>query len=416
MSQAHSESPKSGPLAGLRAIELGSTVAGPFCARLLADFGCDVIKVEQTGGDAVRSLSHRHKGRSLYNASIQRGKRIVSLDLRTDKGRSLARRLCEGADIVVENFRPGTLEGWGLGYDALSETNPGLVMVRISGFGQDGPYSKRAGYGVVCEAMSGLREITGDPDRPPPRAATPLTDYIAGLYGAFGTVMAILERNRTGRGQVVDTALYEGSFSFMEPHIPVFQQLGIVAERAGPHLPGNAPNSIYPTRDGGFVLITAASDAVFRRLAEAMGRADMIDDPRFASGVVRAENMAACDDAVAAWTSSRDMADVERAMDAAKVPAARIYTVADIFADPHYQARDMLVSVDDDVLGPVTVAGVVPKLSASPGRIGWAGRDTGADTCDVLQYELELSASDVEALARAGIVAGPDLPQKAEEP
>ncbi len=414
MSQAQSATPKSGPLCHLRAVELGSTVAGPFCARLLADFGCDVIKVEQAEGDAVRSLGHRHKGRSLYNASIQRGKRNVSLDLRTEDGRVLARRLCESADIVVENFRPGTLEGWGLGYDTLSEANPGLVMVRVSGFGQDGPYSGRGGYGIVCEAVSGLREITGDPDRPPPRAGTPLTDYIAGLYGAFGAVMAIIERQQTGRGQVVDTALYEGSFSFMEPHIPAYQQLGVVAQRAGSHLPGNAPNSIYPTRDGSYVLITAASDAVFRRLARAMSREDMIEDPRFASGIARAENTAACDDIVSAWTASLDIAQVEQALDAAKVPAARIYTVADIFADPHYRARDMLVDVEDDVLGTVTLAGIVPKLGNTPGRIGWVGRDTGADTKDVLRDELELSEADIEALARAGIIAGRGMPGKGD--
>ncbi len=415
MPKPPSEAPPSGPLAGLRAIELGSTVAGPFCARLLADFGCEVIKVEQAEGDAVRSLGHRHKGRSLYNASVQRNKQIVSINLRTEEGRDLVRQLCVGADIVVENFRPGTLENWGLGYDSLSELNPGLVMVRVSGFGQDGPYSHRGGYGIVCEAISGLREINGEPDRPPPRAATPLTDYIAGVYAAFGTVMAILQRHSTGRGQVVDAALYEGSFSFMEPHIPAFQQLGIVAKRAGSHLPGNAPNSVYPTRDGGYVLITAAADAVFRRLAEAIGRPDMIDDPRFATGVARGENMAACDDAVSAWTSALDMADIESAMEAAKVPSARIYTVADIFADPHYKAREMLVDVEDDVLGPVTLTGIVPKLSQSPGSIRWAGRETGADTSSILRQELDLSAADVEALARAGIIAGPGLPTKTDQ-
>ncbi len=404
----------SGPLAGYRAVELGSTVAGPFCARLLADFGCDVIKIEQAEGDAVRSLGHRHKGRSLYNASIQRGKRIVSLDLRTDKGRDLARQLCERADIVVENFRPGTLEGWGLGYETLSKNNPGLVMVRISGFGQDGPYSRRGGYGVVCEAVSGLREITGEPDRPPPRAATPLTDYIAGLYAAFGAVMAILQRHATGRGQVVDTALYEGSFSFMEPHIPAFQQLGVVAERAGSQLPGNAPNSIYPTGDGNYVLITAASDAVFRRLAKAIGRSDMIGDPLFAAGVARAENMTACDDAVAAWTSTQDLADIEKILEEAKVPASRIFKVSDIFADPHYRARDMLVDVKDAELGPVTLAGVVPKLSRSPGAIRWPGRETGADTRDVLQHELGLSIEEIDALSQEDVIAGPDLPGSAD--
>ena len=405
MSNAPQCSPRAGPLTGLRAIELGSTVAGPFCARLLADFGCDVIKVEQAEGDAIRSLGHRHKGRSLYNASIQRGKRNISIDLRTDAGQILTRRLCETADIVVENFRPGTLEGWGLGYDTLSDANPGLIMVRISGFGQDGPNSKRGGYGVVCEATSGLREITGDPDRPPPRTATPLTDYIAGTYGAFGTVMAILERQRTGHGQIVDTALYESAFSFMEPHIPAFQQLGIIASRAGPRLPGSAPNSIYPTRDDGFVTITAASDAVFRRLALIMEREDMIADARFSSAVARAENVAACDEAVAAWTLTMDAVALETQLEAAKVPAARIYNMADIFADPHYQARNMLVDVTDDVLGDVTVAGVVPKLSGTPGQVRWIGRDTGSDTREVLKHDLKLSEAEIDDLIDAGVVA-----------
>ena len=411
MSQAPTEHSKAGPLVGLRAIELGSTVAGPFCSRLLADFGCEVVKVEQPDGDAVRSLGHQHKGRSLYNTSIQRGKRNISLNLRTESGRDLARRLCEGADIVVENFRPGTLEGWGLGYDNLSAVNPGLVMVRVSGFGQDGPYSARAGYGIVCEAVSGLREITGDPDRPPPRTATPMTDYIAGVYAAFGCTMAILERQRTGRGQVVDAALYEGSFSFMEPHVPAFQQLGIVAERAGPHLPGNAPNSVYPTRDGGYILITAAADSVFRRLANAMGRTDMADDPRFATATARAANMSDCDDAVSSWTLMLTTREIEQTLEAEKVPSARIYSIADIFADPHFKARNMLVDVEDEVLGPVVVTGVTPKLSRSPGQICWAGRDTGADTRTVLQEMLDLSTAEIEALAKDGAVAGPDLPE-----
>ena len=409
MSEANPSPPATGPLKGLKAIELGSTVAGPFCGRLLADFGCDVIKVEQAEGDAVRSLSHRHKGRSLYNASIQRGKRIISLNLRTDKGRELVKQLCQSADIVIENFRPGTLEKWGLGYDDLSADNPGLVMVRVSGFGQTGPYSGRAGYGIVCEAVSGLREITGDPDRPPPRAGTPLTDYIAGVYAAFGTTMAIIERQRTGRGQVVDTALYEGAFTFMESHIPTFQQLGIVAERAGSILPGNAPNSVYPTRDGGYILIAAAADAVFRRLADVIGRSDMKTDARFAAAVPRAENMEACDEAVTAWTTQHDMTDIEEKLEDAGVPASRIFTVSDIFSDPHYKARDMLVEVEDDVLGPVTVTGIVPKLSDTPGSIRWTGRDTGADTTSVLTDELGLDPSEIQSLAEDGIIAGPNI-------
>jgi crotonobetainyl-CoA:carnitine CoA-transferase CaiB-like acyl-CoA transferase len=403
-----------GPLTGLSVVELGSTIAGPFCSRLLADFGADVIKVEQADGDASRSFGHRREGRSLYNASLQRGKKIVSINLRTDEGRALVRRLCEGADIVVENFRAGSLERWGLGYETLSITNPGLVMVRISGFGQDGPYSDRGGYGVVCEAVSGLREITGDPDRPPPRVATSMADYIAGLYGAFGAIMAIHERTRTGRGQVIDSTLYEGSFSFMEPHVPAFQQLGVVAERAGALLPGNAPNSIYPTRDGRYVLLAAASNAVFSRLVEAMGQPQLVDDPRFATAVARADNQVACDALVAAWTETLDLTEVEATLDNAKVPAARIYTVEDIFNDPHYKARDMLVDVEDPILGPVTVTGVVPKLSETPGAIRWAGHDIGADTLEVLQHELDLQPAEIEQLARAGVVAGNALPREDE--
>jgi crotonobetainyl-CoA:carnitine CoA-transferase CaiB-like acyl-CoA transferase len=404
-----------GPLSGLSVVELGSTVAGPFCARLMADFGADVIKVEQADGDAVRSFGHRKDGRSLYNASMQRGKKIVSIDLRTDAGRALVRRLCERADIVVENFRAGSLERWGLGYDTLSAVNPGLIMVRISGFGQDGPYSGRGGYGVVCEAVSGLREITGDPDRPPPRVATSMADYIAGLYGAFGAVMALHDRHRTGRGQIVDSALYEGSFSFMEPHVPAFQQLGVIAERAGPLLPGNAPNSIYPSRDGRYIVLAAASNAVFGRLVEAMGRPDLPRDPRFADAVARAENQVVIDALVAEWSATLDLTELEAALDAAKVPAARIYSVADIFNDPHYKARDMLVEVDDEVLGPVTVTGVVPKLSETPGRLRWAGRGIGDDTAAVLADELGMDDAEIQRLATEGLIAGRGLQQEETE-
>ncbi len=401
----------SGPLAGLRAVEIGSTVAGPFCARLLADFGADVVKLEQIDGDAVRSMGKRREGRSLYAASILRSKRMVSLDLRDARGRELAHRLCETADILVENFKPGTLERWGLGYDALAESNPGLILVRISGFGQDGPYSRKPGYGVVCEAVSGLREITGDPDRPPPRVATSLTDYIAGLYAAFGAVMAVLDRRRTGKGQVVDSALYEGSFSFMEPHIPAYQQLGHVARRAGPRLPDNTPNNLYPTRDGRHIQIVAITNSHFRRLGELMGRPELADDPRFSEAVARSRNADTLDALIADWTGGLDLAELERLLDEAGLPSARIYTVADIFADPHFAHRDMLVDVEDEVLGPVTVPGVVPKLSASPGAVRWAGRAIGDDTRAVLAAELGLSDGEIEALARAGVVAGPDLPE-----
>ncbi len=394
----------SGPLRGLRVIELGSTVAGPFCARLMADFGADVIKVEQPEGDAVRSMGTRRGARSLYGASIFRNKRLVAINLRGERGRELVRRLCAPADIVVENFRPGTLERWGLGYEQLAQRNPGLILVRISGFGQSGPYRQRGGYGVVGEAVSGLREITGDPDRPPPRVATSLTDYIAGLYGAFGALMAVLERQRSGRGQVIDCALYEASFSFMEPHVPAYQQLGIVARRAGPRLPGNTPNSIYPTRDGRHVVIAAASDPVFVRLATAIGRPELATDPRFASAVARAENEDDCDRAIAAWTRTRDATEVEECLHQAGVPATRIYTMADIFADPHFRDREMLVELPDDELGSVALAGVVPKLSATPGALWRVGPRLGEDTAAVLHDELGLSDGEIQALERDGAI------------
>lgn len=398
------EANMAGPLKGCRVVEFGSTVAGPFCARLLADFGADVIKIEQLEGDAVRSMGKRKDGRSLYAASILRNKRIVSLDLRLEEGRSIARQLCEKADIVVENFRPGTLEKWGLGYDELSAANPGLILVRISGYGQDGPYSKRPGYGVVCEAVSGLREITGDPDRPPARVAVSLTDYITGLYAAYAASLAVVERQRSGKGQVVDAALYESAFSFMEPHIPAFQQLGEVATRAGSRLPNHTPNSLYTSADGRHIHITAGSQPVFKRLAQAMDRADLLDDPRFSTPTARSDNEDEMDAIISEWTETKPLEDIEKCLEEASVPAARIYSMEDIFEDPHYQARNMLVAPDDPELGPVAMANVVPRLSRTPGGVRWAGHDIGQDTADVLAQELGMSEKDIERLVATEVI------------
>jgi crotonobetainyl-CoA:carnitine CoA-transferase CaiB-like acyl-CoA transferase len=410
--------PASGPLVGCRVVELGSTVAGPFCARLLADFGAEVIKVEQLEGDAVRSMGKRKGGRSLYGASILRNKRILAADMRSDEGRALARRLCERADIVVENFRPGTLERWGLGYDVLSQINPGLVLVRISGFGQDGPNSQRPGYGVVCEAFSGMREITGDPDRPPSRVAVSVTDYITGLYAAYAAVMALYERVRTGKGQVVDAALYEAAFSFMEPHVPAYQQLGLVATRAGSRLPDHTPNNLYPTGDGTHIHITAGAQSVFSRLIGVMGQPGLIDDPRFASATARAQHEDAIDAAIAEWTRAHPLEEIERLLLAAAVPASRICTMQDIFADPHYRARGMIVEPVDPVLGPVAMADVVPRLSRTPGAVRWAGHDIGQDSRAILQDELGLDRAEIDRLIAAGVVAeasGPVAPQGPED-
>jgi len=393
-----------GPLAGYRVLELGSTVAGPFCGRLLADFGADVIKIEAADGDPVRSMGKRYKNTSLWAASIFRNKSLISVDLRTTIGQDIVRTLATKCDFLIENFRPGTLETWGLGYDALAKLNAGLIMIRISGYGQTGPYRERPGYGVICEAVSGLRHITGDPDRPPGRIATSTTDYITGLYAAFGGMLALESRHKTGKGQVVDAALYEGAFSFMEPHVPAFEKLGEIAMRAGSRLPGNAPNNLYATGDGQYLHITAASDAVFRRVASVIGEPGLAEDPRFKTATARADNEDALDEIITRWTFGHGCSDAERKLHAAGVPAARIYTVADIFKDPHYAARGMLASIPDDDLGSVTVPDVVPRLSATPGMLRHSGHRVGQDTRRILGEVAALSSEEITRLQAQGVI------------
>ena len=384
MSQARSPD---GPLQGLKVIEIASTIAGPACARLLADFGAEVIKIEPPEGDPVRQMG-RHVGDvSLYAASILRNKRSIVLDLKLAEDLAVARALVERCDILVENFRPGVMERLGLGYDALSQSNPGLVMVRISGYGQDGPYAERPGYGAICEAVGGVRHLTGDPDRPPARVALATTDYLTSVYAAFGALAAVHERARSGLGQVVDAALYEAAFTQLEPAIPAYEKLGIVPKREGPNLPSMAPNSLYPTRDGGYVLIAANSNPTFERLLRLMQQPDLLADPRFATIRSRGErpHMKALDEIIATWTAQWDGAELESRLREAEVPSTRVYTIADIYADPHFAARGMLQQVPHSALGHTTQAGVVPRLSATPGRIRHSGPDLGADTAAVLQ-------------------------------
>ncbi|MEO5695169.1 MAG: CoA transferase [Usitatibacter sp.] len=394
-----------GPLAGIRVIELGSTVAGPFCGRLLADFGADVIKVEPAEGDPVRTMGKRFHGKSLYAASIFRNKSLISVDLRKPEGQKIVADLAAKSDVLVENFRPGGMERWGLGYETLSKANPGLVMVRISGFGQDGPYAQRAGYGVIGEAVSGLRHLTGDPDRPPARIATSMTDYITGLYAAFGTAMALFARGKSGRGQCIDAALYECAFSFMEPWIPAFQKMGHIANRTGSRLPESTPNNLYATGDGSFIHITAMGNAVFQRLTQAMGQGQLATDERFAQATTRSANYEAIDDLISQWTSSLPLAELEKTLDAAGVPATRIFTIADIFGDPHYKARGSIAQAPDPDLGTVAMANVVPRLSATPGAIRHAGRETGGDTRQVLSELLGMDDETLDALEAQGVIA-----------
>jgi len=401
-----------GPLAGYRVLELGSTVAGPFCGRLLADFGAEVIKVEPAEGDAVRTMGKRFHGKSLYAASIFRNKSLISVDLRKAEGQRIVADLAALSDVLIENFRPGGMERWGLGYDTLSARNPGLVMVRISGFGQDGPYSQRAGYGVIGEALSGLRHLTGDPDRPPARVAVSMTDCITGLYAAFGATLALLARGKSGRGQCIDAALYECAFSFMEPWIPAFDKLGHVANRCGSRLPESTPNNLYATGDGSFIHITAMGEAVFQRLAAAMGQPGLAEDERFRVATARSANHEELDDIIGRWTASLPIAALETLLEKAGVPATRIFTMADIFADPHYKARGAIVRAPDPDFDTVAMANVVPRLSDTPGQVRHAGHDIGGDTRRVLQELLGMPGEAIDALQAQGVIgcASPSTP------
>ena len=404
-----------GPLVNSTIVELGSTIAGPFCGRLLADFGAEVLKVEPPTGDPVRSMG-KHKVAengddvSLYAASILRNKKLIAVDMRTARGQQVIRDLVRVSDVVIENFRPGGLEKWGLGYDDLKAVKPDLVMARISGFGQFGPYAPRPGFGIIGEAVSGMRHITGDPDRPPARVAVSLTDYITGLYAAFGIAMALIHRDRTGEGQVVDANLMESAFSFMEPHIPAFDQLGYVANRSGSRLPGVAPNGLFKTRDGRDLQIAASGNPVFRRLCRVMGREEWVTDSRFATGRARGQNQEVLEQMVQDWVGRHDLLFLEAKLAAADVPATRIFTMADVFDDPHYAARETVARVAHPALGLLAMAAPAPRLSQSPGEIRWPGRAIGADTREILMQTAGYDEEQVRSLIADGTisVAAPD--------
>lgn len=401
---AHEATASRLPLAGVRVIEICNTIAGPACGRLLADFGADVIKIEPPDGDPVRQMGSHVGDISLYAASILRNKRSVVLDLKTEQGKAVAFALATKADIVLENNRPGVLERLGLGYERVSAANPGVIYVRISGYGQSGPYAERPGYGAICEAVAGVRHMTGDPDRPPARVALATTDYLTSVYAAFGALGALRSRDSSGKGQVVDVALYETAFTQLEPLVPAYQKLGKVPMREGPNLPSMAPNSLYPTRDENYLLIAANSNATFERLLQVMGRTELLDDPRFGSIRARGEkpNMRALDAIISDWTRTFDVLPLEGMLRDASVPVSRIYTVADIFDDPHYRDRDMIASVPHPQLGDVAQIGIVPRLSATPGIIRFTGPDLGADTVSVLRDELGMNDEAIASMLQKG--------------
>jgi crotonobetainyl-CoA:carnitine CoA-transferase CaiB-like acyl-CoA transferase len=388
----------------LQVVEMGALIAGPFCAKILAEFGADVVKIEPPGaGDALRKWRYLKDGTSLWWHVQSRNKRSVALDLRTPEGQAIAGKLIERADILVENFRPGTLEQWGLGYESLSNVNPGLVMVRISGYGQTGPYRHRPGFGVIGEAMGGLRYVTGTPDRPPSRVGVSIGDTLSALYGVIGAMFAIEARHRTGKGQVVDVALYESVFSVMESMLPEFDAFGAIRERTGSILPGIAPTSAYPCNDGSFVLIAANSDSIFKRLCIAMGRDDLAGDASLAHNDGRAARQQWLDGEIETWTRARSLVDVLVAMEKAEVPASKIYSIRDIVADPHYAARAMIREIALADGSRLKVPGVVPKLSDTPGDFDDGGPRLGEHTDEVLR-SLGYDDAALAELRRRGVI------------
>ena len=396
----------SGPLADLRVIEMGVLLAGPFCGQLLGDFGAEVIKVEQPGvGDPMREWGReKPHGRSLWWPVIARNKKSVTANLRHGRGQDLVRRLVAESDVLVENFRPGTLERWGLGFEELSRINPGLVMVRVTGFGQTGPYAPRAGYGSIGEAMGGLRYVVGSPDRPPSRTGISIGDTLAGTYAAFGAVMAIHARRRTGRGQVVDSAIYEAVLAMMESLIPEYTVGGYTRERTGAILPRIAPSNVYPTADGEQILIGANQDTVFARLTEVMGAPELAEDPRYATHTARGDHQGDLDARIATWTVTVASGDLLERLEANGVPAGRMYRAADMLDDPHFAARDAIVSLPHPDFGEVAMQNVAPRLSGTPGGVRSVGPELGAHNADVWGGVLGLDGATLDALRADEII------------
>ncbi len=395
-----------GALSGLKVVELGQLIAGPFAARTLADFGADVVKVEPPGaGDPLRNWRMLKDGTSVWWQAQARNKRSVGLDLRTAEGQAVVRELAMHADVLIENFRPGVMEGWGLGPDVLLELNPRLVILRVSGYGQTGPYRDRPGFGAIGEAMGGLRHLTGEPGRVPVRVGVSLGDTLAALHGVIGILLALHERGRSGKGQVIDVALYEAVFNCTESLLPEYSSFGTVREPAGSALPGIAPSNAYKCKGGEYVLIAGNGDSIFRRLMSVIARPDLSADPMLSDNAGRVARVTELDEAIGAWTAQRDLDDVLAILEAASVPAGRIYTAADIAADPHYQAREMLTELRLDDGSRLAVPGIVPKLSRTPGSHRRNAPRLGQDTHAVL-HEIGLRPDQISDLVTSGIVAG----------
>lgn len=399
--------PSAGPLAGIRVIECGVLLAGPFCARLLADFGAEVIKVEAPGkGDPMRTVGQSLvDGKSLWWPGIARNKKCISLNLRDPQGQEMLRRLVAQSDVLVENFRPGVFEEWGLGYDTLRAANPGLVFARVSGYGQTGPYREKPGFAAVAEAFGGLRHLVGFPDRPPCRVGISLGDSLAGMFAALGVLMALYNRDvHGGSGQIIDTALYEAVFAVLEATLTEYDRTGYERTRTGTLLPGFAPSNLYPCKNGQWIVIAANTDGLFTRLCTLMEREDLRTDERFATQVARAENREAIDEIVSDWTAGYELSALLPRVEAATIPAGPVFSIADIVDDPHFRARDMLLSLHDRVLGELKVPGIVPKLSATPGAARWLGPDIGAHNQQVYAELLNADPAELADWSVRGVI------------
>ncbi|MBR9910965.1 MAG: CoA transferase [Gammaproteobacteria bacterium] len=393
-----------GPLRGIRVIELGQLLAGPFTGCMLGYFGAEVIKIEPPGrGDPIRGWREVQDGTSLWWHSLARNKKSVTIDLKSARGVELVRQLIDSADVVIENFRPGTVEKWGLGPEQFRQSNPGLVYARISGYGQTGPYAIKAGFASVCEGISGFRYVNGMPGEAPVRPNLSIGDTIAGIHTALGIALALLERERGGTGQVVDVALYEAMFNLMEAVVPEYSGAGVIRQPSGSTVTGIVPTNTYRCGDGKFVVIGGNGDSIFQRLMRAAGHPEMAADERMASNAGRVQHEAEIDAAIAAWCAGRDSAAVLATLDAERVPAGPIYNVEDMFNDPHFQARGLFEEVEINGK-PLHIPALVPKLDTTPGATRWSGPELGSHTDEVLQGILQLSAQEIENLKSTGVV------------
>lgn len=395
-----------GPLVGLKVVDAGNMIAGPLAATQLADFGASVIKIELPGeGDSMRHWAPLKDGQSLWWKVIGRNKKMITLALSKPEGQEILKDLIQDTDILIENFRPGTFERWGLGYETLSKINPRLVMVRVSGFGQTGPYAHRGGYGTIAEAFSGIPSFTGFPDRPPTLPGFPLADSVASTFAAMSAMFAIYRRDHGGgRGQVIDVSLYEPIFRLAESQVIGFDQLGIVKQRQGNRLAEDSPRNTYQTRDGRWIGISASSQRTFERLASAMGMDHLINDPRFIDNASRCANDVVLDETIAAWFIRRDCSEIMAIFEAAGVVAGPVLDIRDIVADPHYQARQNIVDVPDHDFGSVRMQGVVPRFYDTPGAVRHTGRPLGADNQQVYGDVLGLDPARLEELRKKGVI------------